>query len=122
MRAKAVTRQVAIAFLVAVILAAIGFGSAAISKSRFQLSSSNFEPIACVPDEETKEKIRAVMLDAMAEALKNHVIRMHEIWMRDDTNQPKRATNGTRQGIKAFISGHTFAKNWNPPICPSAGR
>jgi hypothetical protein len=122
MRTEGLTRSIVVVLLVAVILAAIGVGSAAVSRSRFQLASTEFEPIACVPDEETKEKIRNILLEATTEALKNHVVRMHEIWMRDDTNQPKRATNGVRQGIRAFISGHTFVKQWNPPLCPSAGR
>jgi hypothetical protein len=120
MRTKSLIRPLVVAILLVFILAAIGVGSAAVSRTRFQLAASDFDPIACVPDEEVKEKIRAIMFEAAAEALKNHVVRMHEIWMRDDANQPARARNGTRQGIRAFMGGYDFIKKWNPPLC--AGR
>ena len=111
------TRTLVVLLLLTVIVATIGAGVAA---SRFQLaadSSSPYEPIVCVPDKETGDKIRAILFDATEQALKDHVVRMYEVWMRDERGQPGRATNGTRQGVKAFISGRNFLQKWDPPIC-----
>ena len=111
------TRTFVVAFLVAIIFAAIGVGSVALSE-RFRLAASSpYDPITCVPDIETKGKIRTILLEATEQALKDHVIKMHEVWMRDEKGQPERATNGTRQGVKAFLSGRSFLQKWDPPIC-----
>lgn len=109
---------VAIALSFAVLLATVVV--AVMASSRFQLAaqtSSQYDPVGCVPDEETKEKIRAIMMDAAETALKNHIVRMHEIWMKDETGQPARARNGSRQGLKAYIAGRSFILKWNPPLC-----
>ena len=82
--------------------------------------TGNPQPIACVPDDETRDKIRAIMLDATETALREHVVRLHETWMKDDTHQPARATVGAQRGIRAFLGGRAFVLKWNPPICPKS--
>ena len=112
-------RVFVVAILVAVMLAAIGVGSAALSE-RFRLASETSRPvlgIACVEDETTREKIRAIMLAATEEALKDHIIRLTDSWMKDDTGQPQRAITGATRGIKAFIGSRSQALKWNPPLC-----
>lgn len=108
-------RILAVIALAAILLLAFGVGYGA--SSRFKLAAETSQPVTCVPDDETREKIRAIMLDAMDEALKDHIVRLHEIWMRDETGQPARAVNGARRGIRAYVGGRIQALKWNPPTC-----
>lgn len=108
-------RAFTVAFLVAVILVAIGVGAAL--SERFRLAAETSQPVTCVPDGETKGKIRAIMLEAIDESLKEHIVRLHETWMKDDTGQPARATNGARRGIRAYIGARAAAMKWDPPLC-----
>src|SRR5262245_35247855 len=102
-----------LAVVIAVLLLAFAFG---------YFESANGEPAPrtseCV-DETTREKVRALMLDALDEALKEHVKRLYEVLMKDatDRTQPARAANGTRQGIRAYLQGRSGALNWNPRSC-----
>lgn len=75
------------------------------------------QPITCVPDDETREQVRAIMLKAMEQALNDHLVRLHEVWMKDERGQPARATTGAQQGVRAFIAGRAAALRWNPPLC-----
>ena len=63
-------------------------------------------------DDETRDKVRALVLDALDEALKEHVKHMFVIWMRDE-GQPARtrASHGTRLGIRAYLSARTTVLN-----------
>jgi hypothetical protein len=68
-------------------------------------------------DEPTRERMRAVMLEALDEALKEHVKHVFEIWLKDERGQPDRARTGVRQGIKAWLGAHRGALEWMPPSC-----
>lgn len=74
------------------------------------------EPVFC-GDIETRDKVRNILLESTEQALKNHVIRLHEIWMRDDTGQPARAITGARQGVRAYVAGRKRAAQFELPPC-----
>lgn len=77
------------------------------------------EAIQCM-DAEMREKVRALMIKALDEAFVHRVDHLFEIWMRDATDQPRRATNGTRAAVRAYVNARTFAeRQWNPPPCES---
>ena len=107
-------RAIVVIFLLAFVPLTIGFGLAA---SRFQLASETSTTVTCVPDAEMREKIRTIMLEAIDQSLRDHIVRLHATWMKDETGQPARATTGARQGIKAYIGGRTNALKWNPVLC-----
>jgi len=96
---------VVVAIFGALMLVAIGFGSTAP------------RPVECVTDTETRENLRALMLEAIDQSFKEHIVRLHETWMKDDTSQPDRALKGVHQGVRAYVGGRRSAMNWNPPIC-----
>ena len=111
-------RILAVVALTAILLLAFSVGYGA--SSRFQLASETSRPvlgIACVEDEATREKIRAIMLEAVEQSLREHIVRLTDSWMKDDTGQPQRAINGATRGIKAFIGSRSQALKWNPPLC-----
>jgi hypothetical protein len=68
-------------------------------------------------DADTKEKVRALMLDAIDLAFKNHIEHTYEVWMRDDAGQPGRAATGVRNGLIAYLRAYKAAKDWNPRMC-----
>jgi len=70
----------------------------------------------CIEDE-SREKIQKLMVDGLDEALKNHTRKMYEIWVQDETDQPKRAVEGMRSGIRAYVRARRAALHWMPPAC-----
>lgn len=73
-------------------------------------------PVRCVSVEE-RERIRTVVIEGIDGALKGHVMKLFEVWMKDTSNQPQRAVEGMEVGISAHIRARANALNWNPPPC-----
>jgi hypothetical protein len=69
-------------------------------------------------DAETAEIIRHILIQALDEALKDHVTHVFAIWMRDETGQPERARTGARSAVNAYIRARAGAHEWKPPVCP----
>jgi hypothetical protein len=85
----------------------------------FTLASAESQPIElelCM-DEQTREQIRNVMIEALDDALKDHIKHVFEIWLKDERGQPGRARTGVRQGIKAYLGARKGALEWMPPLC-----
>jgi tRNA A37 N6-isopentenylltransferase MiaA len=70
----------------------------------------------CVSDE-MREKIQKLMVEGLDESLKAHTRKMVDIWVQDDTDQPRRAVEGMRSGIRAYIRARAAALSWAPPTC-----
>jgi len=96
------------------ILVVITFVAAGISL--FDIRSDTAEPIKCVSVEE-RERIRTVVIEGIDKALKQHVQKLFDIWMKDTSKQPERAIEGMEIGISAHVRARTNALNWNPPPC-----
>ena len=85
----------------------------------FSLMSAESQPVelpVCM-DEATREQIKAVMLEALDNSLKNHIEHVFEIWLRDERGQPGRARTGVQQGIKAYLGARKGVADWAPPLC-----
>ena len=106
-------RVLAVIVLTLVLLLSL---SVVLAAPRFQLASEDTAP--CMPDVETRERVREILLKATEEAFHEHVKRMYEVWARDDRDQPRRAQQGVRQGLRAYLGGRQGALKWNPPLCP----
>lgn len=96
-----------VAFLAALALALLGI---------IAEPQSQPVPLACA-DDETREQTRAVLLDGFAMALKDHTKHIFDIWLRDDSDQPKRAVAGMREGINAYVRARAATMKWSPPPC-----
>lgn len=83
----------------------------------FEMASAESIPIACA-DPATRETVRTIMSDALDQALKNQIIHVFEVWMRDDRGQPERARVGVTNGIAAYIRAAKSVAAWAPPDCP----
>jgi hypothetical protein len=81
-----------------------------------QITHSQTPPVQCVSVEE-RERIRTTVIEGIDEALRAHVVKLFDVWMKDTSNQPARAIEGMEAGISAHIRARTNALNWNPPPC-----
>jgi hypothetical protein len=75
------------------------------------------ESAPCI-DTEMREQVRSLMLAGIDEALKRHARRMFDVWMKDPSDQPRRASAGVNTAISAYVRSRASAQRWNPPACP----
>lgn len=76
------------------------------------------KPETCMA-EEIQEEIRAIMLKAVDDALRQHTIHVFDVWLKDPGDQPKRAIEGMRIGISAYLRTRAAIDRWDPPNCPA---
>jgi len=86
----------------------------------WMMASAESEPaeLTLCMDTTTRERVRTIMYEALDEALKDHIMKMYEVWMRDDRGQPGRASTGARQGVKAYLGARQAVDKWEPNPCP----
>lgn len=114
---------VAIVVIVLILLACVGYISGRWEDREegyglgWLLSSASSEPITCVADEDTRERIRVIMIDSLDEALHDQIKYLFQIWMKDERGQPDRAKVGARAAIKAHQAARKGALEWMPPVC-----
>jgi hypothetical protein len=82
----------------------------------FEMASAESTPVIC-SDPTTRETVRAIMSEALDTALKNHVVHMFEVWMKDDRGQPDRARVGVTNGVAAYLRASKSVATWAPPDC-----
>jgi hypothetical protein len=83
----------------------------------FEMASAESTPVMCA-DPTTREAIRTIMSDALDIALKQHIVHMFEVWMKDDRGQPERARTGVTNGVAAYLRASKSVATWSPPDCP----
>ena len=83
---------------------------------QYFLQSTESFRVLCM-DEETRERIRHILLTAIDEALQQKVEDLFRVWLSDPTNQPARAREGTRNAIEAYLKARAGALKWTPMQC-----
>jgi hypothetical protein len=73
-------------------------------------------PSFCASTED-RETVRAILQKSVDNGLQDQVTHLFEQWMRDSTDQPRRAVNGSQAAIAAYIRARRFVVGWNPPVC-----
>jgi hypothetical protein len=71
----------------------------------------------CVNSDEDRERIRAIAIEAFDRALQEHISHLFDIFLKDQSEQPKRARTGFDIGLNAYLRARSDAQNWNPPLC-----
>jgi hypothetical protein len=64
-----------------------------------------------------REQVRGLMLAGFDQAMREHAVKMFNVWQKDPVNQPKRARAGMRSAIIAYVGSRAAAQQWNPPAC-----
>lgn len=70
-------------------------------------------------DEQTRNKIREILLGGLEAALQSRVQALFEVWMRDSTGQPGRAADGIEKGIDAYVHAREKIITWDMKACHS---
>lgn len=83
---------------------------------RFGLASAETRPELCM-DDEARERIRRLMYEALDEALREKIKDLFDVWLRDATGQPARASKGMDNALRAYIQARAAAAKFNPPEC-----
>lgn len=68
-------------------------------------------------DSEAREHVRTILLAGLDESLKQHIMQTFDTWMKDPSEQPKRAISGMQIAISAHVRSRAAAKSWSPPQC-----
>lgn len=84
----------------------------------YSLASAGETPVICM-DDETRDKVRGVMLDGLDNALRSHVERLFTVWMKvvDDPDQPARIRTGVQQAVHAWQKAREGVLKWHPMRC-----
>jgi hypothetical protein len=77
---------------------------------------SKGEPAACI-DPEMREQVRGLMLAGIDQAMREHAVKMFNVWQKDPSNQPTRAIAGMKSAIIAYAGSRAAAQRWTPPAC-----
>lgn len=75
---------------------------AARGETREQKLEKVFEPQRPVLDIEGERKINTLLQTALDEALHDQIKHLFDIWLKDETDQPRRAGVGARAAVKAY--------------------
>jgi hypothetical protein len=84
-----------------------------------QFSHACAQIVVPCADDETREQVRALVLEGLDAALRNQMTKLFEIWMRDAHEMPpRRATLGMNLAVNSYMRARAGALAWNPPLCP----
>jgi hypothetical protein len=78
-------------------------------------ASSKVE-VGCI-DAVSRENIRAIFLRAIDRGLEEQILHVFEIWVRDPSDQPRRAKVGADNAVSAYVRARAAALVWDPPVC-----
>lgn|SRR5262245_42260879 len=68
-------------------------------------------------DDKLRDQVKTLMLEALNEALRNHIENAFAVWMKDDREQPGRAARGVNQGVAAYLRSRRQIEQWTLPSC-----
>ena len=71
----------------------------------------------CVNNDWEREHIRQLALDGIDKAFQNHVETLYEIWIKDPSDQPRRASAGMALNISAYNRARANTIKWDAPHC-----
>ena len=83
---------------------------------QYFLQSTESFHVLCM-DEDTRERIRRILLTAIDESLQQKVEDLFRVWLSDPTGQPARARAGVRNAIEAYLQSRNGALKWTPMQC-----
>jgi hypothetical protein len=76
-------------------------------------------PALTCMDEGTEKRARALVSEAIDQALRDYVEHLFATWVRDPQDQPQRASTGIRHAVTAYVLAHSKLDDWHPPRCPA---
>src|SRR5262245_28227210 len=80
------------------------------------LASAESRPELCM-DDESRERVRKLMLEALDNAFRDKVEKLYEVWLSDPTGQPMRTAKGADAAMRAYFHARGAAMKFKPPEC-----
>jgi hypothetical protein len=80
--------------------------------------SPQLPEVQCVSNELINH-VRQQVLAALDQAVQQHVAHLFDIWIKDPSDQPKRAVEGMNVGLSAYVRARRNALSWDPIHCPT---
>jgi hypothetical protein len=68
-------------------------------------------------DPTERERVRDIVLTGIDNGLKEQIQHLFETWMKDISDQPRRAMVGTNNAVNAHVRARKQAITWDPPSC-----
>lgn len=102
----------------AIVLVFIAIILSARSVAQYELESALSEAVPC-GTREMQSRLKVIMYSALDKALEEHIKHTYEVWMKDETDQPKRASVGVRKGLNAYVQSRGTIDKWQLMECPS---
>jgi hypothetical protein len=72
--------------------------------------------VPCLSHDE-RERIQAIMREALDQSMKEQTMHLFEGWLKDPTGQPARAEKGMSSLLKSYRSAREAVDRWHPPQC-----
>jgi hypothetical protein len=83
----------------------------------YGLASAETRPELCM-DTDTRERVRKLMIEALDNSLREKIESLFAVWLRDATDQPRRAQTGMNTALRAYVGARAAAMKFDPPECP----
>jgi hypothetical protein len=100
----------------AVGLMVLAFGLLALGIYRAVTAAHSQVPVQCFFPQE-KDRVIELAHAGVDEAFKEHVKQLFDVWVRDPTEQPKRAMSGMATNLSAYHRARANIRAWEPTIC-----
>jgi hypothetical protein len=68
-------------------------------------------------DPTEREHLRSLTLHGIDDGFHDQIKHLFETWMKDTSDQPKRAMVGTNNAVNAHVRARANALAWDPPVC-----
>lgn len=112
---------VAIVIAILLALAALGYFTGnwdedETARPGYGLASAETRPELCM-DADARERVRKLMLEALDNSLREKIESLFAVWLRDATDQPRRAQTGMNTALRAYIGARAAAMKFDPPEC-----
>jgi hypothetical protein len=112
-----------LAIVLAILLALAAFGyftgnwdEDETARPGYGLASAETRPELCM-DSDTRERVRKLMIEALDNSLRQKIESLFAVWLRDATDQPRRAQTGMNSALRAYVGARDAAAKFNPPEC-----
>jgi hypothetical protein len=100
---------VAIVVILIILLACVGYLS-----GRWEAEAK--VQVDCM-DPTERERIRDLVLKGIDDGLRGQIQLLFEVWVKDLSDQPRRAMVGTNNAVNAHVRARKQAIEWDPPSC-----
>jgi hypothetical protein len=121
MTARQFLLTLAIVFAILLALALLGYLTGnweedEAARPGYGLASAESRPELCM-DGDTRERVRKLMIEALDNSLRGKIESLFAVWLRDATDQPRRAQTGMNTALRAYVGARAAAMKFDPPEC-----